>query len=71
MSNVQAAIGYAKMQKIEKLIARLKEILNFYRNNLESRPDVIMNIERQGIKMVVGCQHSFFLLRNVISVNFY
>ena len=49
MSNVQAAIGYAQMQRIEKLIARKKEILNFYRKHLESKPDVLMNIERQGI----------------------
>ncbi len=53
MSNVQAAIGYAQIQRIDQLIARKRKILDFYRKNLESSPDVIMNIEKQGIKN--GC----------------
>ncbi len=48
MSNIQAAIGYGQMQRIDELINRKREILNYYRENLESLSDISMNPEPLG-----------------------
>jgi perosamine synthetase len=48
MSNVQAAIGCAQMERIEELISRKREILRYYRECLEVLPDVSMNPEPAG-----------------------
>jgi perosamine synthetase len=48
MSNIQAAIGCAQMERIEELIFRKREILNYYKKNLECIPGIIMNPEPNG-----------------------
>lgn len=48
MSNIQAAIGCAQMERIGDLIKRKREILFYYRNQLESLPCVTMNPEPAG-----------------------
>ncbi|WAS05806.1 DegT/DnrJ/EryC1/StrS aminotransferase family protein [Gloeomargaritales cyanobacterium VI4D9] len=48
MSNIQAAIGYAQMQRIDELIDRKREILGYYKNNLECLGGVSMNLEPEG-----------------------
>jgi len=48
MSNIQAAIGYAQMQRIDELINRKREILWFYKKNLECIHGVSMNPEPEG-----------------------
>ena len=48
MSNIQAAIGYGQMQRIEELINRKREILRFYKDNLEGLDGVSMNPEPIG-----------------------
>lgn len=48
MSNIQAAIGCAQMERIDKLIDRKREILRYYRERLEVLPDVSMNPEPPG-----------------------
>jgi perosamine synthetase len=48
MSNMQAAIGCAQMERIEELIRRKREILATYRKHLEQLPGVIMNPELDG-----------------------
>jgi len=48
MSNIQAAIGCAQMERIDGLINRKREILIYYRNRLESQTEVIMNPEPAG-----------------------
>jgi perosamine synthetase len=48
MSNIQAAIGCAQMERIGELIRRKQEILEFYRQNLESLSTVSMNTEPVG-----------------------
>lgn len=53
MSNVQAAIGCAQMERIEELIARKREIFHYYRDRLEGLPGVSMNPEKPGT--VNGC----------------
>jgi len=48
MSNVQAAIGCAQMERIEELVQRKREILGIYRAHLEQLPGVTMNPEPEG-----------------------
>jgi perosamine synthetase len=48
MSNIQAAIGCAQMERIEELIGRKREILAEYRKLLEVLPGTSMNPEPEG-----------------------
>lgn len=48
MSNIQAAIGCAQMERIDELTCRKREILNVYRKSLEILPGVRMNPEPAG-----------------------
>lgn len=45
MSNIQAAIGCAQVERIDELIARKREIFAYYRKRLASIPGVLMNPE--------------------------
>lgn len=49
MSNIQAAIGCAQMERIENLIQKKREILSHYRDNLCELPGVSINPEPEGI----------------------
>ncbi|HBH32930.1 MAG: DegT/DnrJ/EryC1/StrS family aminotransferase [Desulfofustis sp. PB-SRB1] len=49
MSNIQAAIGCAQMERIEELIIRKREILASYKNILNSSPLLSMNPEPPGV----------------------
>jgi perosamine synthetase len=48
ISNIQAAIGCAQMERIHTLIARKREIFGYYRRRLASLPRVSMNSEPIG-----------------------
>jgi perosamine synthetase len=48
MSNIQAAIGCAQMERIEELINRKREILRYYHERLEVLPGISMNPEPPG-----------------------
>jgi perosamine synthetase len=48
MSNIQAAIGCAQMERIEELIARKREILFYYRQKLKNLSVVKINPEPKG-----------------------
>jgi perosamine synthetase len=48
MSNIQAAIGCAQVERIEELIARKREILTHYREQLVSLAGISMNPEPDG-----------------------
>jgi len=48
ISNIQAAIGCAQMERIGELIGRKREILRAYRGRLEMLPGVTMNAECEG-----------------------
>lgn len=48
MSNIEAAIGCAQLERIEELVARKREILAYYRERLEKLPGVRMNPEPPG-----------------------
>ena len=48
MSNIQAAMGCAQLQRIEELIGRKRKILQYYREPLGGLPGVSMNPEPEG-----------------------
>ena len=48
MSNVQAAIGCAQLERIEELVDRKREIMAFYRKNLEHLQGLSLNPEPPG-----------------------
>jgi perosamine synthetase len=48
MSNLQAAIGCAQMERIEELVARKRAIFNAYQQKLKNLSDVSMNPEKKG-----------------------
>ncbi len=48
MSNIQAAIGCAQMSRINELVTRKKEILNYYKENFKNLSGVSMNPEPEG-----------------------
>lgn len=48
MSNVQAAIGCAQLERIDELVNRKREILAYYKARLERLPGVTMNPEPPG-----------------------
>jgi len=45
MSNIQAAIGCAQLERIDELIQRKREILAYYKAQLEKFPGITMNPE--------------------------
>ena len=49
MSNIQAAIGCAQIERIDELTGRKREILQYYKERLEKLPGVTMNPEPEGI----------------------
>ena len=57
MSNIQAAIGCAQMERINELIARKRDIFQSYAEKLNSLP-LKMNPEPPKRRMVIGCQLS-------------
>lgn len=48
LSNIQAAIGCAQLERIDELISRKREILHYYRSRLEVRQVIMMNPEPIG-----------------------
>ncbi len=48
MSNIQAAIGCAQIERIDELIDRKRDILKYYRERLECLPGILMNPESVG-----------------------
>lgn len=47
LSNVQAALGFAQIQRVEQLIDRKRAIMQYYRKNLECLVGVSMNTEHE------------------------
>jgi len=48
MSNIQAAIGCAQLERVDDLIARKREIFQVYADALLKMPEVFMNPEKPG-----------------------
>lgn len=51
ISNIQAAIGCAQMERIDNLIDRKRAILRYYRERLAKFPGVSVNVERPGTQI--------------------
>jgi dTDP-4-amino-4,6-dideoxygalactose transaminase len=51
MSNIQAAIGCAQIERIEELIDRKREILGLYKERIGALPGLSMNPEPSGVKI--------------------
>ncbi|MDQ6612969.1 MAG: DegT/DnrJ/EryC1/StrS family aminotransferase [Gemmatimonadota bacterium] len=49
MSNVQAAIGLAQIQRVEELVKRKRDIMRRYREHLSTFPELSMNREPFGM----------------------
>lgn len=49
MSNIQAALGCAQMERIAELIGRKRQIFHYYRDHLRDSPGVQMNPEPSNI----------------------
>ncbi len=60
ISNIQAAIGCAQMERIDDLIDRKREILGYYRDQLESHPGVVLNPEPVGTKIGAWMPNAVF-----------
>jgi perosamine synthetase len=60
MSNIQAAIGCGQMERIDDLIDRKREILGYYREQLESCPGVVLNPEPAGTKIGAWMPNAVF-----------
>jgi perosamine synthetase len=48
MSNIQAALGCAQLERVDQLVARKREILREYQTRLGELPDITMNLEPDG-----------------------
>jgi len=48
MSNIQAAIGCAQMERIDEMTRRKREIFSYYRDHLAVLPRLVMNPEQAG-----------------------
>jgi perosamine synthetase len=48
ISNIQAAIGCAQIERVEELVSRKQEILRYYRKRVERLPGVSINPEPAG-----------------------
>lgn len=75
MSNIQAAIGCAQLERIDELVNRKREILAYYKVRLEQLPGVTMNPEPpstiNGAWMpTVVFDHSFGITREMLQAAF-
>lgn len=50
MSNLQAALGYAQMQRVEELVNKKIEIFNMYRKELSEQNNLQINTEKSYVK---------------------
>lgn len=50
MSSMQAALGLAQIERIDELVARKREIFGWYRDALDSVPEITLNTEAAGVK---------------------
>ncbi len=49
MSNIQAAIGCAQIERIDELVERKRDIFRYYREHLGTQPGISMNPEKPGM----------------------
>ncbi len=52
MSNIQAALGLAQLERIEELVARKRQIFSWYQENLQDCENLQLNAERPGYRNI-------------------
>jgi len=52
MTNLQAALGVAQFDRIDELLAKKKEIFDWYEEYLQDVPNIKLNIQKEGYKNV-------------------
>ena len=52
MSNIQAALGLAQLERIEELVARKREIFSWYQEGLQDCENLQLNTERPGYRNI-------------------
>lgn len=52
LTNLQAALGYAQMSKIESLVQKKRQIYQWYREGLEDVGGFTLNVERPGYRNI-------------------
>lgn len=67
MSNIQAAIGCAQIERIDELISRKRAIFTYYRECLSKLPNVSMNPEPEGISIGAWMPTAVFAAQSGIS----
>src|SRR5258706_618749 len=60
MSSMQAALGLAQLERVEELLARKRQIFEWYRSFLTGQPGITLNAEPY------GCLNRFRMVTNVI-----
>ena len=50
MSSLQAALGYAQLERLDELVGKKREIFSWYNEKLGNIPWLILNAEPEGIK---------------------
>jgi perosamine synthetase len=64
MSSMQAALGLAQLERIDELIARKREIFEWYRQELEEIEEITLNYELPGAK------NSYWMVTAVLDSNY-
>jgi perosamine synthetase len=52
MTNLQAALGVAQMERIDEFLAKRQQVMGWYRNHLEGHPGLRLNYQEPGSKNV-------------------
>lgn len=48
MSNIQAALGLAQLERIDEIISKRRLIFNWYKEGLSDNKNITLNVEREG-----------------------
>ena len=67
ISNIQAAIGCAQLQRAGELVARKQEIMRYYRDALDSFEDLNVNAETDGVTSGAWMPNAVFSARTGVT----
>lgn len=64
MSNIQAALGLAQLERIEELVAKKRQIFSWYQRELKYIDGIILNTEQS------GCRNIYWMTTLILEKNF-